>query len=419
MEEQVKNLVLEELYPDAPEPLSDDAVTRHTTGLWKYLPVPSEEPDPFPEYLTRDAELAGCRITAARVRGKKHKHEGTNCDDWFEIAAAGQAVVLAVSDGAGSKRLSRIGARDACKVAAGYLARSIADAFETSQELTGDIRLPLEDPQFQNACGVLAGIVQQAMLKGYAAVEAAYYARAADPAWESLLGRKLEVRDFSATLLLAVVVPAGEERLVISCQVGDGMTALLNTAAPFDASLRLMGEADSGTFSGETEFLTSEAMRSLETLQSKTKIFRGQADHLLLMSDGVADDYFPFQPGLHRLYFDLVANGILPGRGPDLRLPALTQQQLRLFKKLPDPAGYPWVNDPSVEIALHDSSRICGAMGLTPAELWEDGTPLALSRLELDEQMEAASPAERLKIWLDNYVVRGSFDDRTLVIAQF
>ena len=58
-------------------------------------------------------------------------------------------------------------------------------------------------------------------------------------------------------------------------------------------------------------------------------------------------------------------------------------------------------------------------MGLTPAELWEDGTPLALSRLELDEQMEAASPAERLKIWLDNYVVRGSFDDRTLVIAQF
>lgn len=197
------------------------------------------------------------------------------------------------------------------------------------------------------------------------------------------------------------------------------MTALLNTAAPFDASLRLMGEADSGSFSGETEFLTSEAMRSLETLQSKTKIFRGQADHLLLMSDGVADDYFPFQPGLHRLYFDLVANGILPGRGPDLRLPALTQQHLRLFKKLPDPAGYPWVNDPSVEIALHDSSRICGAMGLTPAELWEDGTPLALSRLELDEQMEAASPAERLKIWLDNYVVRGSFDDRTLVIAQF
>ena len=60
MEEQVKNLVLEELYPDAPEPLSDDAVTRHTTGLWKYLPVPSEEPDPFPEYLTRDAALAGC-----------------------------------------------------------------------------------------------------------------------------------------------------------------------------------------------------------------------------------------------------------------------------------------------------------------------------------------------------------------------
>lgn len=396
------------------EPLPDETVTRHTTALWKYLPVPAEEPEPFPEYLTRETESG--RVIAARVRGKKHKHEGSNCDDWFEIASAGEATVIAVSDGAGSKKFSRIGARDACRAAAGYLSCTLADAL--TGELSQDVRLPLTDAKCQTACGVLAGIVQQAVLKAYEAVEAACYTRAADPVYTAALGRRPDVKDFSGTLLLAVLLPIDSEHLVISCQVGDGMIALLNTAAPFDASLRLMGAADSGSFSGETEFLTSDSMRTLDALQSRTRIFRGAADCLLVMTDGVADDYFPFEPGLYRLYFDLVANGILPGRGPALSLSGLSQQQVRLFKKLPDSVGYPWINDPSVEIALHDTERICQATGLSLRELWEDETPLLLSHLELDGCIEAASPAERLKIWLDNYVVRGSFDDRTLVVAH-
>lgn len=440
---EIKRLILEELYPDtellppneaaaqedsAPPdssaepmqaaPLTDEAVTRHTTTLWKYQPVPVEEPEPFPEYLTRDAEIPGGQVIAARVRGKKHKHEGTNCDDWFEIANAGEMSIIAVSDGAGSKKFSRIGARAACKAAAGYLTCALGDALERDPELSGRLGLPLTDPACQSACGILAGIVQQAVLKAYEAVEAACYTRAADPSYTAALGRRLDVKDLSGTLLLAALVPVGGERLVISCQVGDGMIALLNTGAPFDAALRLMGDADSGGFSGETEFLTSEKMRTLDTLQSKTKIFRGAADILLVMSDGVADDYFPFEPGLYRLYFDLVANGILPGRGAALSLSGLSQQQVRLFKKLPDALTYPWVNDPDVEIALHYTERICEAAGLSLQELWEDETPLLLSRLERNERAEAASPAERLKIWLDNYVVRGSFDDRTLVIAH-
>lgn len=40
-------------------PLPDEAVTRHTTALWKYQPVPEEEPEPFPEYLTRETEIPG------------------------------------------------------------------------------------------------------------------------------------------------------------------------------------------------------------------------------------------------------------------------------------------------------------------------------------------------------------------------
>ncbi|MDE7244677.1 MAG: protein phosphatase 2C domain-containing protein [Oscillospiraceae bacterium] len=395
-----------------PAPLPDETVTRHTISLWKYLPVPAAEPEPFPEYVTSETEIPGGKLLAARVRGKKHKHEGTNCDDWYEAAVSGKATIIAVSDGAGSKKFSRVGARAACKVAAGYLARGMEDIFRRNPELSGTLGLPLTDPQCQAACGLLAETVQQAVLKAYAAVETAFYVRAAEPAYTAVLGRRLELTDLSGTLLLAAALPVNGERLVVSCQVGDGLIALLNTKGSFSSALKLMGEADSGEFSGETDFLTSEKMHDINTLKSRTKIFCGTVDTVLVMSDGVADDYFPFQPGIQRLYIDLAANGILEDGGPV----SLTPRQARLFKRLPDPLEYPWVNDPSVPVALHYAQRLCDAAGLTLQDLWDDR--IILRCLEPEGRMKAASPKERLKIWLDNYVVRGSFDDRTLVIAQ-
>ncbi len=61
-------------------------------------------------------------MLAARIRGKKHKHEGTNCDDWFEVRLAGRWTVIAVADGAGSRKFSRLGARASCTRAAEMLA---------------------------------------------------------------------------------------------------------------------------------------------------------------------------------------------------------------------------------------------------------------------------------------------------------
>ena len=99
--------------------LTNKEVTDHTASLWKYLPIPTDEPEPAPEYLQCDTTLPGGRVIAARVRGKKHKHEGTNCDDWFEIANVDDVTFIAVSDGAGSKKFSRIGARESCKASVG------------------------------------------------------------------------------------------------------------------------------------------------------------------------------------------------------------------------------------------------------------------------------------------------------------
>ena len=136
----------------------------------------------------------------------------------------------------------------------------------------------------------------------------------------------------------------------------------------------------------------------------------------MVMSDGVADDYFPSETETLRLYFDLMINGVLEKQSHGISAAALTQAQLKLFKHIPDPLVYPWVNDQSVKIPVQYTNRIMKSTGLTLKDLWKDPSILDLVRLELEETEKTTDPGEKLKKWLDNYVERGSFDDRTLVV---
>lgn len=401
--------------------LSNEEVTGHTANLWKYLPIPEGEPEPAPEYINGVVKLPGSKVIAARVRGKKHKHEGTNCDDWYEVANYEKITFVAVSDGAGSKKFSRIGARESCRASVGYLVKSVEQLFADKPEIRTNLSLELSDKRCMEACSILAGIVQKSVIQAYEAVEAAYYSRSVDPAYEKLLNRGLQLKDLSGTLLIAVLIPVSEfskEYLVITCQIGDGMIALLNTEGEYKNSLKLMGVPDSGDFSGETDFLTSPQMKNIETLQPRTKISRCAVDTMLVMSDGVADDYFPNETEMRRLYYDLVVNGILESKGKALTQASLTPAQMRLYKKIPDPLEYPWVNDQNVKVAIQYTKRICESTKLTLEDIWKDSTVLSLAKLELDGLSEPVDAGEKLKVWLDNYVERGSFDDRTLVIVE-
>ncbi len=404
-----------ETAPEKIKPLTNEEVTEHTSALWKYNPIPENEPEPFPEYLTAFKQYPKSTVIGARVRGKKHKHEGTNCDDWFETANFEDITFIAVSDGAGSKKFSRIGARASCKAAVGYLLSAFEELYAENSGLREDLKLGLSDGKCIEACRVLAEKVRSSVIKAYKAVEAAFYMRKTDSAYEKVLGRGLKINDFSGTLLIAVIIPTGEakENLVISCQIGDGAIAVLDTKGGFENSLKLMGVPDGGDFSGETEFLTSPKTRTEEALKNRTKIAVTSADMLFVMTDGVADDYFPNETEMHRLYLDLLINGILG----ENEFSELTQEQMKLFKRIPDPLVYPWVNDKSVKIPVQYTKRITEALGLSLEEIFTDRTAAYLAGLEIkyDEEL---SQEEKLKIWLDNYVERGSFDDRTLVVVS-
>ena len=43
---------------------------------------------------------------------------------------------------------------------------------------------------------------------------------------------------------------------------------------------------------------------------------------------------------------------------------------------------------------------------------------MGVASLEVRENASSSDLGERLRVWLDNYYERGSFDDRTLVVME-
>lgn len=391
------------------------------SSAWKWQPVPPD-PDPHSDGDDRDYDThSGYQLFGARVRGKKHKHDGTNCDDWFEAAHVGGWNIVAVADGAGSKRFSRVGAKVACQQSVATLAAEVPHLIPPPLDLEGWTKL-LNDrgPDNQFGAEFLARSTQllhAGVRAAYEAVEEACRHRLADAAYAQLLGRPIEIGDLSATLLLALHRPVrvGEYDLdlVLACQVGDGMTAAVHR----NGSVMLLGRADGGAFSGETEFLTSVGKRDAAYLLTKTFVQLGGFQAVLVMTDGVADDYFPNDPHLGRLWADLLLNRI-PAVRPN---PAAPQQTDGSDPAAGDTESEIISNkDPRERVRLRSCAKLAEVRGVPAEELARRfGELYHIGSDALCEfQLDVTSPARRLRLWLDAYFARGSFDDRTLVVLH-
>ena len=420
--------------PVSPEPMDDEDVLAKTNSLWKYHEIPSEEkePDRYPEYLVgADPQKAGWHpssvpTVAARVRGKKHKNDGTNCDDWYKVAEWEDIALFAVSDGAGSKRFSRVGAKAACEAALAYLQEELPHFFRQNPEIRANLDL---DPKGKGYATYvkMAMLADCAVAKGYDGIVAAFDERKEAPQYREVLGRELMLSDFSCTFLLAMVVPLKSGNAVFTCQVGDGMIALIRSNQEVSSMLKLMADADSGDFSGETDFLTSPKIMqraedgSWPELQRRTKMSKTKANVLLLMTDGVADDYYPNDPEIIRLYFDLIVNDIwmyddaeiiqIPGGAEGASLERAMEFGVK-------PRSYSWINDPAKKVPLVYAEDVQEKTGASLQQLWENKEDLRNAFRLMRGKWETQNRDERLKIWLDNYTERGSFDDRTLVVAR-
>ncbi|MBA4064898.1 MAG: hypothetical protein C0501_14525 [Isosphaera sp.] len=393
--------------PAADPPPADPAPPPAVTGpVWRYIPPPDDIPDPHAESDACEAAdpPAGFRLFGARVRGKKHKHDGTHCDDWFEFDRAGDWTVVAVADGAGSKKFSRVGAKAACEAAVRVLAEELPAVEMEADRLADGWTAGLDRPEPALAFAdpgidAVRQLLHAAVNRAYEAVVAAAARRAADPDHAKVLGRPLDIGDLSCTLLLAahrpVRIDGKDADFVLACQVGDGLVGVVDG----NGDAHPLGSADSGGFSGETEFLTSDGKRDAAYLDRKVAAFIGPVGALLVMTDGVADDYFPAPAELGRLWADLLANGIPDGAAPGQA--ADDGDEVEVVGP-----------DPRQKVKLRSAAAVAGRLGTTVGELLKD--PAALRGLGVPGD----TPADRLRLWLDAYVVRGSFDDRTLVVLH-
>lgn len=395
---------------DAPEisKLSDREVMQHTASIWRYRTVIEDGTELHTEFHSKYSRYGGCSVIGARARGKKHKHEGTNCDDWFETAESAGCVIAVVSDGAGSRPLSRIGARVSCEGAVEYLKGALSGLFEQQPEIREKLAGDMSGADFMAACGQMAPLIQNAARAGFDAVIKKLGSIYSDPVYVGKLGRNPTLADMAGTFLAAVAVPlevnGQRENFVVSAQIGDGCICAVDRSAGHESCFRLLGEADSGAYSGETDFLSAKTV-SEGVIARKTRISRGKSDIIMLMSDGVADDYFPAQPQMKRLCLDLMLNGILP-------MPGGKADPLP-----PEPVRFPSVSPDQRSVALQYAKQLLNS-GEDVDALWDRRGELAPWSLDSWGGFIGKRPQDKLLTWLDNYNERGSFDDRTLVVID-
>jgi hypothetical protein len=272
-----------------------------------------------------------------------------------------------------------------------------------------------------------------------------------------------------------------EMAMVVSCAVGDGMIAVfrrLSAAAPH--AILLMAP-DTGQYAGQTQFL-SRASAQPESVRGRVTVRFAGADADIVavaaMTDGVADDFYEGEVGMERLYCDLVLNGLLQVAASSQEVAkqrAWAEQELRaradaaaleiatLEKELlavSAPADQFRLNQrkksleaqaaratleslvaqesifsstagdaPERKNPIKYASIYAAALGLTPREfLARPGllhaiaevspSTLAVKPDPEDPSQSARDAAERLFMWIDTYIVKGSFDDRSLVMFE-
>ena len=214
-------------------------------------------------------------VTSARVTGTSHQKTGTPCQDdglWRTIPGSGD-LVLVVSDGAGSGRLTQ----DASAAAV----RSCSYA--------------LENWVAKNRTLTLHGLKCAANQAADDVYDLCRRAQAARPG-------EIQLRDFACTLVL-VVLSGSKLRML---QIGDG-AVVVETEQGF----RCLTPPFDREFANETEFLvTPQALANPFTLELDASGLKGVA----VMSDGVQNIGLEYpnntpHPGLFRPLFHAVAAG--------------------------------------------------------------------------------------------------------------
>ncbi|MEN9491237.1 MAG: hypothetical protein RJA63_1686 [Pseudomonadota bacterium] len=260
--------------------------------LWKDLA--SDRNAPFWKEDTAHESATGshAKIVVARRRGRSHAHKGTCCDDdYFIHVDTEQGWHLAiVADGAGSAKFSRRGSQVATEAAGKYLCEVFYD--QRGKDLAKAIEA--YGLSFVGALAPAENAIETQQLRkdlfttlGYAAHKAVQEIRAEAAASRSDLINN--VKELSTTLLIGLAKKVGTRWFCAAYWVGDGAVAVYR----HNKEVILLGEPDSGEFSGQTRFLSADEVQQDALLRRLRFTCVEDMTGFVLMTDGVSDPKFP------------------------------------------------------------------------------------------------------------------------------
>ena len=255
-------------------------------SLWKVIEPESGQKFSKPHLDQALIDAVDYKIIAASRRGRSHEHAGLFRDDDFSITLIDNTPwsVLTVADGAGSAQYSREGSRIAVEIVENEFKKYLNP--HTVKSLIADLEKWQVGSQDAETVAVAKKLNEQ--------FHHVYY-----EIYKSIINQiKLQAeqigantKDFSTTLLVAVVCKLADKTFISAFSVGDGAIAVYS-----EDNVRLMNVPDGGEYAGQTKFLD---LSIATEFPNRLKIGCFKDTHaIMLMTDGISDPKFETDSGL-------------------------------------------------------------------------------------------------------------------------
>ena len=247
--------------------------------LWRER-EPDTELHKKPHVWSATLDLGGLRVLGASRRGRAHAHAGGFREDDFRLLEGpGGWLFVAVSDGAGSAELSRLGSARICEFAVGETSGAVEGRFE--RELASSMAAYERNPGPESLGKVrerLASTLGKALHRAFLRLN------------ETAAAEGVCLDELAATLLFAMLKRTPRGWIVVGFGVGDGVLALSSA----DGTPTLLAEPDGGDYAGQTRFVTTpEVWADTDAVAARWSVHITPRLHALaVMTDGVSDPMF-------------------------------------------------------------------------------------------------------------------------------
>lgn len=258
--------------------------------LWKNLVSNQEDPFWKPDNEIIAAKFLDKNIVIASKRGRSHANVGSFREDDFAFKNFKETgwSILAVSDGAGSAKLSRKGSDLACNSVIQYFEENLnAEKLKEFDQVLADHHNKVSDETSEK----INQFVYQNLSK------AAHFAH--QKIEDFAIKNEADLKDLHATLIFALVKKYDFGYAILTFGIGDCPIGLLNKDL---TQIKLMNWLDVGDFGGGTRFITMPEIFQNDNFPTRFGFkLMDDFSFLMLMTDGIYDPKFVVEANLEKI----------------------------------------------------------------------------------------------------------------------